>query len=241
MPSFCGLSVHRSRNHCRKESLTKSITHHPNNVRTPARPQRDDGLFGVPAESRNHSAPQTASAPAQVYPPVRSPLRNGSERRSTERHSGDHCFGLAGVVAPAPLKPKQRSHSVETGQRTMHKNTQTNNSVKNRGISESPRYGPQSRPPVSQSRMWQEPQRSVRAPINHESGRQSRRGVRNDGGESPEPPQSNRPPCRSPRAPTTPTWDLPDDEPIYFVPVCFSPDSFKSRYERSVSPTGDYR
>ena len=265
MPSFCGISIHRTRGHSSStKSSAKPITHNVN-VWKPPRPSRDDGLFGVPTElpipPKDRPAPEISSAPAQLYPPVRSPLRHRSERLPRERHPvdlgrsmsvggyfecGDH---YAEIMAPAPLRPTKRSNSVETaninscetcryGANTDSRSHRpTEYSAHNGVVPEQPRYGPNSRPPVTRRQGNLQHSTSVRkihnngeasvqiAPI--ESGRQSRLGMRSECG-FPEPftpswALSGSPGTRAHHS-TPPVSDfyresLENDRPLFFMPV----------------------
>ena len=281
MPSICGytirLCVCRSRRSSSSKSSEKPIIHNVN-IWKPPRPSRDDGLFGVPKElplppPKEPPAPEISTAPAQLYPPVRSPLRHKSERlpRGKNPVNLGRSMSVGGYfdssddypedAAPAPLRPKQRSNSVETASIVLCDRPSGANiapricrstevPAQNDVAPQQPRYGPNSRPPVTRSRenlkhssstakRRNKGEASVRiTPVDF--GRPSRLEMQDETYDFPMPLSFNRVSPKSPQAhthhSTMPSGDfcreqLDDNQPLYFMPV------FNTSPTRTPAPT----
>ncbi|RYP18750.1 hypothetical protein DL765_003772 [Monosporascus sp. GIB2] len=239
MSIFCGLPIQR-RSHSKR---SKSPAEPRPSVSTwsPPRPPREDGHFGLPPPPSPPMRP-CASRPlspraVRPYPPARSPLRHKSERLPRGQRPSDLGHTLsAGPAVTGQFR--ERSPDVVEKQLPPMPLRRSSHSIADYVVRELPRYGRDSRPPVSGGSFWVRSPHSHSTPLYHpqpispqrrdpetESERRMKRRSER-WGPPPTPPPSRPLPVipqtyltPSPRESRGAVRPYPsDNEPIYFAP-----------------------
>ncbi|RYP91720.1 hypothetical protein DL770_002161 [Monosporascus sp. CRB-9-2] len=201
---------------------------------------------GLPIQRRSHSKRSKSPAeprPSAVrpYPPARSPLRHKSERLPRGQRLSDLGRSLSAGPAVAG-RFRERSPNVVEKQLPSIPLGRSYHSIADYVVRELPRYGRDSRPPVSGGSFWARSPQSHSTPLYHpqpiypqrrapeteSEHRMKRRGER--WGPPPTPPPS-RPLPGVPQTYSTPSSREsrdaprpypPGNEPIYFAPKFYT-------------------